>query len=318
VIDDAARVTVDGRSLLPESVGAIGVFAPASAPSSAALERGIARLRTAGVQVDVSVSGHEDAGYLAGTDADRLEQFHSLLRAPHLDALFAARGGYGCARLLDGIDWELFLARRLPIVGYSDVTALHLAALKHDHMRNIAGPMVASDFGREVRTDGDVWAFAKMLDSLAQAWGQGGVPDWAMGETVVIRPGTARGMIVPATLSVLVTLIGTPFIPDLSGAVLVLEDVHEPAYKLDRYLTQLRQTGILKELGGLVFGDFRDLDDAEHLPALFTEFAASLNGPVLAGVAFGHRFPSVSLPVGRSCTLVAADDGARLRWGAPE
>lgn len=305
-------------SPFPPGVRTVGVFSPAGIASEAALARGVARLRSWGVEVvHPAIAGSRER-YLAGTDDARLDQLHELLRNPQVEALLAARGGYGCARLLDGMDWDLLLERQLPIVGYSDVTALLVGALRRGYTRGIAGPMVASDFGRELRPAGDAWAFARMLDSFTQAWEQASVAAWATRDAAVLQSGSAHGTLVPATLSVLVTLIGTSHMPDLSGAILVLEDIYEPAYKLDRYLTHLRQSGILSALAGLVFGDFRDVDGAEHLPALFAEFATSVAGPVVAAFAFGHRFPSVSLPVGRTCELVAGEGAVELRWAAPE
>ncbi|NCB17874.1 MAG: LD-carboxypeptidase, partial [Synergistales bacterium] len=124
-------------------------FAPAGVPDPARLARGMDRLRSWGLELVYPGVGDPRERFLAGTDALRARRLHELLTDPRIDALLAVRGGYGCARLLDQIDWNLLRQRDVPLIGYSDLTALHVAAYGHGYRRGVFGPMVASDLGRE-------------------------------------------------------------------------------------------------------------------------------------------------------------------------
>jgi len=300
-------------SPFPGWVRTVGVFAPAGVPELAKLDAGLGRLRDWGVEVVVAGAWSCPERYLSAPDSERVAAFHELLRNPQIDLLIAARGGYGCGRLLDKVDWSLVADRQLPIVGFSDITALHLAAWHAGLRESVFGPMLTGLFAR---CDSDAAEKAKVDFSLASfraAWESGGVALPGDAALRVLRPGQGRGPVVPATLSVLASLLGTPFMPSLKQALLVLEDVNEPAYKIDRYLTQLRVMGILEQLSGLIFGTFRDSEDAQWMPAIFAEFAGYVSGPVVEGLPFGHCCPSVSLPVGRIGSLDAGESDARLR-----
>jgi muramoyltetrapeptide carboxypeptidase len=295
----------------PPEIRTIGVFAPAGVPAPERLERGLARLRDWGLEV--VYPGHDDPRerFLAGPDALRLQRLHELLADPKVDLLLAARGGYGCARLLDGLDWDLFVARDLPLVGYSDLTALHAAAFGHGYRRGVFGPMVAGDLGR-IPADGEgVTALTGVYDSLRMALC--GQPQTFSGLTC-LRPGQDTGPLVPANLSVLASLAGTRHFPDFAGTILVLEDIGEAAYRVDRYLHQLDQAGVLGKLAGLVFAQFSETEDAEWLPGVLADFATRMPGPVASGLEFGHAFPSFSLPVGARFSLSVDESLGHLQF----
>jgi muramoyltetrapeptide carboxypeptidase len=170
--------------------------------------------------------------------------------------------------------------------------------------------MVCSALARQPADEAEERALAQVVDSFRQVLaGEGS--EFTAGLRV-LREGDAAGPLVPANLSVLTSLVGTRFLPDLTGAVLVIEDVGEAAYRVDRYLNQLLHSGCLARLAGLVYGQFTEGDDAQWLPAVFADFARQIRGPVVAGLEFGHGFPSLSLPVGRLARLEASAGGARL------
>jgi muramoyltetrapeptide carboxypeptidase len=227
-----------------------------------------------------------------------------------------ARGGFGCARILDDLDWGLLQRRALPIVGYSDVTALHLGALRAGATTGISGPMVAIELGGPLISAQHLNALALTLQSFADVWTPGRAVCLPPGTALTpLRPGSAVGPIVPANLSVLVSLLGTRHMPRLRDAILVLEDTHEAAYRIDRYLTQLRQAGVLAQLAGLLFGSFSEGEDAEWLPAIMAEFAARVPGPVASGLPLGHCSPSLAAPVGRTGRLVCTNEHVeQLYW----
>jgi muramoyltetrapeptide carboxypeptidase len=288
----------------PSNIRTVGIFAPAGIPDPGKLAAGLERLHGWGIKT--VFPGREDPPerFLAAPDAIRLQRLHELLADPCVDALLAARGGYGCARLLDGIDWPVFLQRNLPLIGYSDLTALQAAAYAHGYRRGIFGPMLTGDFAcGETDLLGGVFASLRaVLTGQPQTF-----PDLACP-----RPGSAVGSLFPANLAVLASLVGTPHLPSLAGTILVLEDVGEAAYRIDRYLHQLDRAGALRGVAGLVFGQFTRTEDEHWLPAVLADFAARIDGPVATGLAFGHAFPSCCLPLGVPARLEATPTGACL------
>jgi len=297
----------------PRAVRTIGVFAPAGVAEPARLERGLARLRGWGLEVALAGPVGPAERFLAASDERRACALNELLRNPQVDVLLAARGGYGCGRILEMLDLEGLKARAIPLIGYSDVTALHAAAFARGCRTHVAGPMVCNALSRQPADEPETGHLAAVFESLRRALAGEAI------EVASLRPlrvGRGEGLLLPANLSVLTSLVGTPFLPDLSGVILVLEDVGEAAYRVDRYLNQLRQAGCLQRLAGLVLGQFTEGDDAQWLPEVFADFARHVPGPVVAGLEFGHGFPSMSLPVGRLARLQADADGGRLAIAA--
>jgi muramoyltetrapeptide carboxypeptidase len=303
----------DLGSPFPAAVRTVGVFFPAGIPESPRLQRGLDRLRGWGLEV-VQAGLPQPERFLAAPDTTRAEAINELLRDPRVDLLLAARGGYGCGRILEHVDFALLRQRGLALVGYSDITALHLAAYGAGCRACVAGPMVCGALAKQPADEAEEQSLARVTDSLREVLA-GQMSEVADG-LLVLRQGEASGPLVPANLSVLTSLVGTPSMPDLTGAILVIEDVNEAAYRVDRYLNQLLHAGCLGRLAGLVFGQFTEGDDAHWLPAVFADFARQIGGPVVAGLEFGHGFPSLSLPVGRLAYLEASATGARLRPGA--
>jgi muramoyltetrapeptide carboxypeptidase len=293
----------------PPEIRTVGVFAPAGVPDPERLQRGLDQLRDWGLET--VYPGRDDARdrFFAATDSRRGQRLHELLANPDVDLLLAARGGYGCARLLDQLDWGLFLARNLPLVGYSDLTALQVAAFARGYRRGVFGPMVAGDLARLPVAVEEEEELARVHASLSAALA--GCTQ-TFGPLHCLQAGEATGPLVPANLAVLASLAGTAHVPDLSGAILVLEDVNEAAYRIDRCLYQLAQGGVLASVAGLVFAQFSRTEDAEWLPEVLADYAGRIAGPVVSGLAFGHAFPSVCLPVGTSARLLAAPQASCL------
>ena len=288
-------------SSFPDSVRTIGVFAPAKTVQEADFQSALNKLRSSGLAVKHTCLDSPTARYFAGTDEQRLRNLQQLLADPEIDLLLAARGGFGCARILEQLDWVALRRRNLPVIGYSDLTALHLAALKFGCRNHIQGPMLCTQWGSDCSEP----AFSATMESLSSCLRNCSklLPSWHQAETLVA--GKASGPLIPCNLTLLCSLIGTASLPDFNQAILVLEDIHVPAHGLDRYLNQLRQCGILQKLSGLIFGQFSDCEDDEFLPGILAEYASYVNGPVLQNLAFGHQNPSISLPVGRLVHLEA-------------
>ena len=264
----------------------IGIFALSRTPDAPRMEAGLRTLHAWGIRTELPVL--KPCRYLATTDADG---FNRQL-AGYCDALLAACGGYGALRLLEQIDFELLARRKIPVIGYSDVCALHLAAFRRGAQFQIHGPMLCNHFG-----DISDFTLAGLQRCLSGANPFEGV------SLTVLKPGTVTAPVVASNLAILCSLLGTRFMPDLSGCILVLEDIGEAAYRIDRMLTQLRLAGALADVRGLVFGSFSDCEDSEYLPDILEEAAGFIDGPVASGLPFGHCRDTLSFRIGSPATL---------------
>jgi muramoyltetrapeptide carboxypeptidase len=279
----------------------IGLVAPASPVlDPRRVDSGVRYLEGLGYRVEVGTHVLDRHGYLAGPDEHRLGDMNRMLSDRRVRAIFAVRGGYGTSRLLPFLDYGA--VRRDPkiIVGYSDLTALQLALWRKTGLVTFSGPMVAGDFGRDpdpVMEEG----FWKMLTSRSGRRLVGDPMGWRWRAG---RPGVAEGRLLGGNLSLVTTVLGTPFSPDYRGALLILEEVGEAPYRLDRMLTQLRNAGVLRRVVGLVLGQFTGCRPARGgTPALtrrqmFDEVLSGLTVPVLEGLAYGHVRSKVTVPVG--------------------
>ncbi|PYP79054.1 MAG: LD-carboxypeptidase [Gemmatimonadetes bacterium] len=236
--------------------------------------------------------------YLGGTDAERLRDLNTALADDDVDAVWCVRGGYGALRLLPHVDWASLTRRPRALIGFSDVTALHAAASTRCELITYHGPTARvslTDFSRT---------------SLVRAVVEGRDPCGRADAARTVRPGRASGRLVGGNLALLTSLAGTPYAPDYRGAILVLEDVGEPAYRIDRMLTQLRLSGALAQIAGLVVGHFTDTAPGHDLSAtaldtLIGEAADVAGVPAVAGVPVGHIDEQWTIPLGATAQLDA-------------
>ena len=307
----------------------VRVVAPGSPFDPAAFEAGLAVLRD---RLGLRPRARDDvgarAGYLAGDDARRLEEWREAVADPEARAIFCARGGYGAMRLLPAIDPAPLLARPRLLVGFSDVTALH-ALLNRAGLATIHGPVV-TQLGRA--PEEAVAHLEALLGGRAARAGAWATPGPGAGLTggATITPGRASGPLLGGSLTLLAHLCGTPYLPPLEGAILVLEDVGERPYRLDRYLTQLRLAGALDGLAGVAVGQLSDCDGGDGSAAATVRgLVRALGVPAVEGFPFGHEDRNLALPLGPRATLVAPrpgeegpprllfDEGATGPGGAP-
>ena len=237
-------------------------------------------------------------GYFAGSDRERLQDLQHAIAAEEIDAIWFVRGGYGAMRLLDALDYDVLRRRPKSIIGYSDITAVHAAIGERSGLVSYHGPTARARLSSFTR------------DSLARAVVAGADPCGNAPSARVLRPGRARGTLRGGNLALLAALAGTPFAPTLDGALLVLEDVNEPVYRIDRMLQQLRLAGLLRGVRGIVAGHFTDCppesdDGARALDDVLLEIAALLDVPCVAGVPVGHVEDQWTMPLGKSAELVA-------------
>ncbi|OWQ86259.1 hypothetical protein CDN99_20710 [Roseateles aquatilis] len=277
----------------------LGVIAPAGPPREGTLALVVPLIERLGFRAKVFPGCHGPAflGHLAADDGRRLADLHEALDDPDVDAVIGVRGGYGCTRLLDRIDRQLLRRHPKPLIGYSDLTALHVLRQR----LGIAGwhaPMPASDWCKGEAGWADAVLLADRLRSGLRVGDRLGpsLPPHPLNRGAV----PVRGILTGGNLAVLVALLGTPFMPDLSGAILFLEDVAEDPYKIDRLLCQLRLSGALNDIAGVLLGSFTDAESSDDVLA---DYFGELGVPVLAGWPSGHTTPNLPLPIGVEVTM---------------
>ncbi len=271
------------------------MVAPSGVVAEERLGAGVRVLESLGLRVVAGEFVLARQAYLAGSDAERGADLQRMLDDPTIRAVFCARGGYGAQRIIPTLDLAAVCRQPKPVVGYSDATAL-IAALVRAGVVGIHGPMVAVDLARGL-SPRSLTHLERVLSDPSYLW-EVEVP-------LSIRPGRVTGRLLGGTLSVLATTLGTPYAPDLDGAVVFLEDVHEWPYRLDRLLTQLRQSGKLDRVAGVVFGTMaacRTLDGVSAVEVIRDAFAGAPY-PVGFGLPAGHDpadsgVENLALPLG--------------------
>lgn len=274
----------------------LGILAPASPFPADRFEAGLNVLRQLGFQPVIHYQAYARTGFLAGSDAERLNALYDLLADPSIDAVMAARGGYGVHRLLEHLDLSRLKAAPKPVIGFSDVTALH-AVWAQLGRASIHGPVVTqlADL-----PPADQAIFAQTLSGPQAATYQG---------QNTIQKGRAQGVLFGGCLSVLVPLLGTPFFPSLAGKILLLEDIGEAPYRIDRMLTQLRLSGALGQVAGIAVGELVKCDPPRAgeptAVQVLAERTADLGVPVVYGLPFGHGQTNQAIWLGAQVELDA-------------
>jgi muramoyltetrapeptide carboxypeptidase len=268
----------------------IGVVAPGAAVEESAVRAGTRVLEQAGYRVRLGASLLKHAGYLAGTDRERVADLMAMFRDDEVRAVVAARGGYGSGRLLPLLDVDLLRRRPKILVGYSDITFLLVELVQRAELVAFHGPMLA---GLEKNLEGAA-ALVRMLS--------GDRTDWSVAASTIVQPGTGEGLLVGGCLSILVAALGTPYAIETAGRLLFLEDVNEKPYRVDRMLTQLRQAGKLDAVVGVIFGEMAGCtagaDESFTVLDVVREAFAGARYPVAFGVATGHGRVAMTLPLG--------------------
>jgi muramoyltetrapeptide carboxypeptidase len=296
---------------LPPAVGPgdrIGVAALSGPVDPACLERGLDELRRLGFVPVLAANATSRRGFCAGGAAERLAAFHRLAADPDLPAILFARGGHGLLRVLPGIDWELLRRRPRAYVGYSDLTPFLLAVVRRLGLVAFHGPLVAADLARGL---GEAER-ESLLGALAGRY------PVEIGLRAALRPGVASGPLLGGCLSLLAATVGTPFFPDLTGAVVFWEDVNEPPYRVDRMLTHLELSGSLDRIGGMMVGHLDaaasatlGVPDDAAWRSLVEEGLGGFSWPLAWGLDAGHRPPNLTLPVGLTARMEAATGASR-------
>lgn len=260
-------------------------------------------------------------GYLAGRDADRAGDINALFADPDVDAIFALRGGWGAARLLPLLDFEVIRANPKIFMGYSDITALLVSIYARAGLVTFHGPNAGSwntftvEHARPVLFDGEAVTLRNPVylgDGLAQT----------ADRVRTITPGIARGRLVGGNLTVLTAIVGSDYLPDFTGHILFLEDVDENIYRVDRMLTQLRLAGILDGIAGFVFGKCTECDPGGAgygsftLEEVLADHVEPLGVPAWQGSMIGHIGNKFTVPIGVEVEIDAVAGTIRMLEGA--
>jgi muramoyltetrapeptide carboxypeptidase len=285
----------------------IGLIAPGSTTPPGAVELAAKAVERYGFKVVVGRSCHgsdfERSIGIPFNDETRVKDMHGMFSDPGIDGIMAIRGGYGCARLLGLIDYELIRRNPKPLFGYSDVTALHVALGQRADIRTYHTPMPS-----ELINKPDEVTEGYFLRCLYEKRPFGAVMNPHGKPLVTLSEGKREGVLTGGNLSVITSLLGTPYEVKTKGKVLFLEDVNEPPYKIDRMFLQLRLAGKFRDCAGVLLGSFvcdgRE-GDGKVFRDIFKDHLRGEKKPVLYGLACGHIMPTVSLPLGEKILLDA-------------
>jgi muramoyltetrapeptide carboxypeptidase len=274
------------------------------------LTRAGALCRALGYEPVLSPGAGRHYGYLAGTDRERLEELNAALADPAIDAVWCIRGGYGTTRILHQVDFAALARRPKALVGYSDITALLIGAVVRAGVVAFHGPVARAAMPAFSRAH-----FERVLARAEPAGRLGRLPQPDVllpleNRIVTLAGGTAEGPLFGGNLSLLQCLLGTPFCPDMDGAILFLEDVGEDLYRVDRMLAHLRAAGALDRLAGVAIGRFTELerrgaDGALGLEEVLETYLLPLGIPVAHGFPVGHIDDQWTLPLGVRARLDA-------------
>ena len=233
--------------------------------------------------------------YLAGNDAERLEDLENAFSDKEVNAIVCARGGYGAIRLIDKINFDIIKQNPKIFCGYSDVTALSMILLKRAGLSTYSAPMAQPDFSACIDEFTEKSFFNALTNDSIEI-----LPEYKY----TYRSGDAEGILFGGNLSTIVSLCGLDFIPN-EKFIFFAEDLNEPAYKLDRYFTQLLNIPKFRQnLGAILLGEFLDVDEPEYLEEFFNELARTLDVPIITGYPFTHDTSKATVPIGAYAKVV--------------
>ena len=281
----------------------IGVPAPSARFDDQRLEKGILCLRDLGFDVHVPQGIYKKKRYLAGDDLSRAMVVNELFADPHIKGIISARGGFGAMRMLDLLDWELIRNNPKLFMGFSDATALLTAIIQRTEFGVVHGPNLVSLAEAEPQT---LSSFYRAITGISG--------DIFIDQGYCLKPGQARGKLIGGNISTLAHLIGTRFQPDFKGGVLFLEDVGEPAYKIDRMLSQMKMANLFQGIQGIISGSFENCKNQDYLPQILLDIFEEYRVPMLMGLTSGHAKINLSLAMGVEVVLDATN--SRLIWQA--
>ncbi len=295
---------------LPKSLtknSTIGLICPAgSLDNFLPVELTVKYLKKLGYKVKIGkslISKTNGYKYLSGSDKERLADLHHFWSDKSVDAVFCLRGGYGCLRLLDSIDFDLIKKHKKILLGYSDITALLLSFYKESNLLTFHGPLLGNKFldnqGKplENSSEKNMW---KLLNEPKFKFSYSNKSD-----AVSISSGNAQGKLLGGNLTVISSMIGSEYLPSFKNSILFLEDCYEEPYRIDRLLTQLALSGIFNQVNGLIFSGFYKckFKNNKEIVDLLKDKVLKYKIPTVFNFPIGHGVKNYTVPIGKIVTL---------------
>ncbi len=317
----------------------ISIVSPASTPKDASKVHSAVRyFESLGYRVSISKNVFNVNGYLAGTDGERAEDLNQAFADKNVKAIICSRGGYGTPRILDRIDYNLIKRDPKILVGYSDITALQLAVFRKTKLVTFSGPMMAVEFGDNIDPFTEEMFF-KMVTSRVKV---GPLKNHKNFKISFKGKKMVQGRLLGGNLSLITSILGTGYIPSFSKSILLIEEVSEEPYSIDRMLTQLRLAGILRKASAFAVGQFvdcveeqagrldeasrfavgRSIEDAQGEPdkrhrtldQVLHEDLYSIGKPTVSNIPYGHVPLKLTLPIG----VLASIDPVKRKFSIDE
>lgn len=281
----------------------VGIISPSSPPDPASLEKSLSFLEELGLKWKFGKYAKESNGYLAGTDAQRLEDLHDMFEDPEVKGIICSSGGYGAARFTDQIDLQLMNENPKIFWGFSDITFLHTAMGLYSNIVTFHGPMLGPNIGKDTFEELSGKMFQQLFEPMELHYTE------AISPLETISAGVAQGELVGGNLSLLARGIGTKYEIDTKGKLLLIEDIGEEPARVDGLLNQLRMAGKFKDVAGIVVGDFSKTETKKKstltLDEVFDHYFGNLGKPVVKGFKIGHCEPHFAVPLGVGAKLDA-------------
>jgi muramoyltetrapeptide carboxypeptidase len=297
----------------------IGIISPASAPMDLSrIDKGIAYLEKLGYKVKEGKYIRQEYGYLSGTDEERLYDLHDMFSDKNIKAIFCTRGGYGTPRILNKINYSLIKKNPKIFVGYSDLTGMQNAIYKKTGLITFSGPMLAVEMYNTIDpfTEENFW---RMISSPKKI-GQLVNPENEM--LISNKAGKTTGLLLGGNLSLVLAIFGTPYLPNLKHNILIIEDIDEEPYKVDRYLAQLRNSGLLNEIAGLIIGEMTDCEPKDKtkpslsLEQVLKDYLSDLKLPIIQNLKYGHVPKKLTIPFGIKAKMDSNKNSIEFLEGA--
>ncbi len=281
----------------------VGIISPSSPPDLESLEKSLSFLQELGLKWKFGKYAKESNGYLAGTDAQRLSDLHDMFEDPEVKGIICSSGGYGAARFTDQIDLQLMNENPKIFWGFSDITFLHTAMGLYSNIVTFHGPMLGPNIGQDTFQELSRKMFQQLFEPMELHYTE------AISPLTMISPGFAQGEIVGGNLSSLTRSIGTKYEIDTKDKLLLIEDIGKEPAIIDGLLNQLRMAGKLKDVAGVVVGDFSKTETLKKssltLDEVLEHYFGQLGKPVVKGFKIGHCEPHFAIPLGVGAKLDA-------------
>lgn len=314
----------EGAKILPKRLqpgDTIGIVSPAGAIyESEPYDIAIESMQALGLKVKLGEHTRNRHGHLAGTDEERAQELNKMFKDPAVNAIICLRGGAGAARILNLLDYETIQKNPKIFIGYSDITALHLAIYEKTGLVTFHGPLATSTWNtfavehfRNLLFEAEAVQYSNPVDT-------GGLLTQTKNRIRTITPGGATGELLGGNLSVLTGLMGTPFFPtNWKGKILYLEDVGERIYAVDRMLSQLQLGGVLEQINGFIFGKCSDCEPGGAggygsltIEEVLDHYLKPLEIPAFSGTMIGHISDNFTIPNGIQAEMNAEDGTFKL------